>query len=138
MLYVYCNVKTQCLQCVLTAQTSAINHHVCLKSAESVANTRNVYHQAVSHEPCQTYHNCHQGGPCCKFSPKGFIFPLYYKCSFVNHSCVIKQRPGKFVPAVESWHSPTFGLFPLFYYKALFSLYIFIATYIGDPVYYFS
>ena len=46
---------------IRTAKTSALHHHLCLKSTESVAVAGGRHHQAV-HQPHQTYHHGHQGG----------------------------------------------------------------------------
>ena len=46
---------------ILTAKTSALHHHLCLKSTESVAVAWGRHHQAV-HQPHQTHHHGHQGG----------------------------------------------------------------------------
>lgn len=81
-----------------TAQTSAIDHHICLKSAESVAITRSFCDKTINHQQYQTYNNCYQGRPCCKFSPARFFDTLCYKYPSLSfHSSAFKQRSGTFL-----------------------------------------
>lgn len=78
----------------LTAQTSAVDHHLCLKSAESVAVAGSRRNQTISDQPHQTHHHCHQSGPRGQFRPARLHRILHQYSSFSVHSSAFKQRSG--------------------------------------------
>lgn len=80
------------------AQTSAINHHVCLKPAESVAVARDCHAQSVRHQQQQTHHHRHQGRPRHQLGPAGSLHPHLQRSSCSVHSRAFKQRSGTSIP----------------------------------------
>ena len=76
---------------LLAAKTSAIHHHLCLKSTESVAVARDHRDQAVHHEPHQTHHHSHQGGAR-GLHTAGVLQSLV---PFSVHSRAFEQGPGE-------------------------------------------
>lgn len=80
-----------------TEQTSAIDHHICLKPAESFAIARSCGDKAVCHKQHQTYHYRHQGGPCSQLSFAKF-FNIFHKYRFISirSSAFYQIRPGNF------------------------------------------
>lgn len=81
-----------------TAQTSAINYHVCLKSTESAAIAWNSCDQINNFEHRQTHHNCDQGGKYHWISPAGFHINLHLLHNV--YSGAYQQRAGKWVKHV--------------------------------------